>query len=89
MRVEGIYESQVPIEFRALLELGCCCRLKSDNFSTSTSTAVELDQLETVSFHICNKYSVVVVNNFRIKKFIEGLRGRISTGEEYSECILL
>uniref|UniRef100_A0A915AYJ0 DNA polymerase epsilon catalytic subunit n=1 Tax=Parascaris univalens TaxID=6257 RepID=A0A915AYJ0_PARUN len=48
MRVEGIYESQVPIEFRALLELGCCCKLKSDNFSTSASTFVELDQLETV-----------------------------------------
>ncbi|KHN70755.1 DNA polymerase epsilon catalytic subunit A [Toxocara canis] len=48
MRVEGIYESQVPIEFRALLELGCCCKLKSDKLSTFTVTAVELDQLEMV-----------------------------------------
>ncbi|VDM47475.1 unnamed protein product [Toxocara canis] len=46
MRVEGIYESQVPIEFRALLELGFCCKLKSDKLLTFTVTAVELDQLE-------------------------------------------
>ncbi|VBB29888.1 unnamed protein product [Acanthocheilonema viteae] len=45
MRIEGVYESQVPLLFRALLTLGCSCRLKP-NFQTNPATTYDFEQLE-------------------------------------------
>lgn len=48
MRIEGVYESQVPLLFRALLTFGCSCRLKP-NFQTNSTTTYDFEQLEPVS----------------------------------------
>ncbi|VDK84402.1 unnamed protein product [Litomosoides sigmodontis] len=45
MRIEGVYESQMPLLFRVLLTLGSSCRLKS-TFQTKPSTTYNFEQLE-------------------------------------------
>ncbi|VIO96069.1 DNA polymerase family B, exonuclease domain containing protein [Brugia malayi] len=45
MRIEGVYESQMPILFRAVLTLGCSCRLKP-NFKTNSASTYDSEQLE-------------------------------------------
>ncbi|VDN39409.1 unnamed protein product [Gongylonema pulchrum] len=46
MRIEGVYESQVPPLFRALLSLGCSCRLKPD-VEYAASATYDFEQLES------------------------------------------
>ncbi|KAK9679178.1 protein of unknown function (DUF1744) [Popillia japonica] len=43
--VEGIYETQVPPLFRALLQLGCVCRVIPGKSSTDTFSLDELDMI--------------------------------------------
>uniref|UniRef100_A0A158Q8A2 DNA polymerase epsilon catalytic subunit n=1 Tax=Elaeophora elaphi TaxID=1147741 RepID=A0A158Q8A2_9BILA len=45
MRIEGVYESQVPLLFRALLTFGSSCRLKP-NFLTNSAATYDFEQLE-------------------------------------------
>uniref|UniRef100_A0A915Q6B6 DNA polymerase epsilon catalytic subunit n=1 Tax=Setaria digitata TaxID=48799 RepID=A0A915Q6B6_9BILA len=46
MRIEGVYESQVPLLFRALLTLGCSCRVKP-NLEVHSATSYDFEQLES------------------------------------------
>lgn len=61
MRIEGVYESQVPLLFRALLTFGSSCRLKP-NFQTNPAATYDFGQLESVGV---NGWSfLIVVNSF-------------------------
>lgn len=44
--VEGFYESKVPLEFRAICELGCVCSVVPSAKSHNTSMPWDLSQLE-------------------------------------------
>lgn len=46
--VEGFYESQVPLTFRAIMELGCMCKVKRDAKSHDMQTPWELSELESL-----------------------------------------
>ncbi|MCP9260431.1 DNA polymerase [Dirofilaria immitis] len=46
MRIEGVYESQVPLLFRALLTFGCSCRLKP-SLQINSATTYDFEQLES------------------------------------------
>ncbi|VDN01879.1 unnamed protein product [Thelazia callipaeda] len=46
MRIEGVYESQVPLLFRAIINFGCSCRLKS-NFQMSSATVYDFENFES------------------------------------------
>ena len=45
--VEGIYETQLPLEIRAILKLGCVCAVdkKARNELTGSADIFHLDQL--------------------------------------------
>uniref|UniRef100_A0A8R1XQP9 DNA polymerase epsilon catalytic subunit n=1 Tax=Onchocerca volvulus TaxID=6282 RepID=A0A8R1XQP9_ONCVO len=58
MRIEGVYESQVPLLFRALLTFGCSCRLKP-NFQINSTNTHDFEQLESdFSVHYLPENSV-------------------------------
>ena len=45
--IEGIYETQIPLMFRTLIELGCVCKVnRSSLLSVKESDKFALDQLE-------------------------------------------
>lgn len=46
--VEGFYESQVPLTFRAIMDLGCMCRVRRDAKGHDMKNAWELSELETI-----------------------------------------
>lgn len=51
--IEGIYETQISLEFRLLMELGCICQLQKSETKRLIETAKEVDtftltQLETI-----------------------------------------
>ena len=50
-KVEGVYETQVPLMFKLLMDLGCVCKLKNN-----------MKPLETVCMCVC----VCVVSEFPI-----------------------
>ena len=58
--IEGIYETQVPLEFRALLDLGCLCivdKAKARQLAASAAdTGNYLDIMKIAHFQKDNKY---------------------------------
>ena len=46
--VEGFYESQIPLTFRAIMELGCLCRVKRDAKGHDMQKPWELSELESI-----------------------------------------
>lgn len=50
MRIEGVYESQVPLLFRALLSFGCSCRLKP-NVPLLPASVFDFEELESVRLY--------------------------------------
>ena len=49
-RVAGVYETKTSLSFRAIMQLGCCCRVipQSSSQSSSSTSGFDLDQLEMV-----------------------------------------
>lgn len=46
--VEGFYESHVPLTFRAVMDLGCVCRVRRDAKGHDMQKPWELSELETI-----------------------------------------
>lgn len=98
MRIEGVYESQVPLLFRALLTFGCSCRLKS-TFQTKASTTYNFEQLEPVSVHHQSLLKFRKSENIEIVSFNRsasgiqsqnlGFFGTISSGKQLTYLVLL
>lgn len=51
MRIEGVYESQVPLMFRALLTFGSSCRLKP-TLQANSAVTYNFEQLEPVGIEL-------------------------------------
>jgi DNA polymerase epsilon subunit 1 len=47
--VEGFYESQLPLEYRAVLDLGCMAKVKSSAKDHPTTQPWTLDKIDTLS----------------------------------------
>lgn len=52
--IEGIYETQMSLEFRAILQLGCICKVdpKAARTMTDGADTFTLDQLEFKSIAV-------------------------------------
>lgn len=48
--VEGIYETQVPLMFRALIQIGCLCQVSSDYRKSSKSKETDSFELDSLEF---------------------------------------
>ena len=48
--IEGVYEMNVPLEFRLLMTLGCICSLRKEHYrSNKLSNLYQFDELESLS----------------------------------------
>ncbi|KAI6196280.1 DNA polymerase epsilon catalytic subunit A [Aphelenchoides besseyi] len=74
MRLNGIYETQMPLIFRAILKLGATSRVKS----LTNSTRIATDQMERIA---SRDIHYVPLSSFHILYFYEfTLRGRTAFG---------
>ena len=63
--IEGVYETQVPLEFRALVALGCVCTVNRDvvrELGGRETDSFELDQLD---FRTLAQYSYLPPNSIK------------------------
>lgn len=66
--IEGIYETQMSLEFRAILQLGCICTVdpKAARTMADGADTFSLDQLEFKSIAV-QPYLQNVINFFLVK----------------------
>jgi hypothetical protein len=68
MRTNGIYETEIPLVFRAILKLGATSRVKSLNYSPR----IDIDQMERIPY---TEMPYVKPSNFRVLYFYEFTSG--------------
>ena len=70
--VEGIYETQVPLDFRALVDLGCLCivdKAKARQLAASASNDTDTFDLGWLQFKTLAQHPYLAPNSFKTLYF--------------------
>ncbi|XP_022098482.1 DNA polymerase epsilon catalytic subunit A-like [Acanthaster planci] len=63
--IEGVYETQVPLEFRALVKLGCICMVNKDNARFLAGKELETFDLGQLEFKTLAQFSYLQPGSLR------------------------
>ncbi|CAM1314648.1 POLE (predicted), partial [Pycnogonum litorale] len=63
--LEGIYESQVPSDFRAVVQLGCVCSVNRESARRLAATDVDTFELEQLNFRSTAQCSYLETTNLK------------------------
>ncbi|KAJ8035463.1 DNA polymerase epsilon catalytic subunit A [Holothuria leucospilota] len=63
--IEGVYETQVPLDFRALVNLGCVCQVNRDYARFLAGKELETFDLQQLEFRTVAQFPYLPADSFR------------------------